>query len=477
MRDEITGFFKDAFTLKYDTIPNREIKKVIFAGTKVKGTNISVLLISIVIACVGLNTNSIPIVIGAMLISPLMTGIMAIGYGYASSDGKLLSNALINLLVEVVLCILTSYLYFFISPIQSSTPELLARTAPTFYDVLIAVFGGLAGIIGLTRQDSDKGNVVPGVAIATALIPPLCTAGYGLATMQLRYFYGAIYLFLINSFFIVITTYIFSKVMKLSVHDIIEDSADGSFSVVFIVIAVVVIVFPTIAFTYTLINESMVNSSAGNFIRSEFNFDETQVIDSEIDVAGRTMEVFVVGKPLTQSEITELNLSKDEYPRLSDMELRIYQNEVIDSVTEAELEEILNKYSLDLESVIEENQLANSIELELKVQKIEELENNIDLLESQIDELKTTVSGLGDADDNETDILDLLSELQVLEGRITGLRLEKSLDISDNLEVSETYVAHLGVSELIPEEELTAVREFLSGKLLNTDVTVVQSLR
>ena len=174
------------FSLRWDMANPDEIHNTIISGAKLQGTNMCILMLAILIASIGLNMNSTAVIIGAMLISPLMGGITAIGYGIATNDLTLSKGAAIRLGIQVVICLITS-------------SELLARTTPTAWDVLIALFGGLAGIIGQTRK--EKSNVIPGVAIATALMPPLCTAGYGLARHRLDYFGGALYLFFINSFF------------------------------------------------------------------------------------------------------------------------------------------------------------------------------------------------------------------------------------------------------------------------------------
>ena len=196
----IKNTIHDAFNLRMDIATPEVIFENIDAGAKVKGTNMCILILAILIASIGLNMNSTAVIIGAMLISPLMGGIMAIGYGIAVNDLNYSKKAVIGLIFQVIICILTSTIYFSLSPISSAHSEILARTSPSVWDVLIAICGGLAGIIGMTRK--EKSNVIPGVAIATALMPPLCTAGYGLATRHLNYFLGAIYLFFINGFFI-----------------------------------------------------------------------------------------------------------------------------------------------------------------------------------------------------------------------------------------------------------------------------------
>lgn len=213
----IYGLFEkvllDVFDLNADRASMEEISERIESGALLKGTNMAILILAMFIASIGLNMNSTAVIIGAMLISPLMGVIMAIGYGIATYDTAYVRKSFLKLLFQIGFCILTSTIYFYISPISTASSELLARTEPTIWDVLIALFGGLAGIIGITRK--EKSNVIPGVAIATALMPPLCTAGYGIATHSLKFFSGALYLFCINGVFICLSTFIVLKFIKV----------------------------------------------------------------------------------------------------------------------------------------------------------------------------------------------------------------------------------------------------------------------
>ena len=182
-------------------------------GIWFRGPNVWILAFSIIIASVGLNVNSTAVIIGAMLISPLMGPIIGIGLSLGTNDAELLKNAFRNFLVMFVISLLVSTLYFLISPLRlNNATELAARTSPTIYDVFIAFFGGLAGILENCRK--EKGTVLAGVAIATAIMPPLCTAGYGLAHLNAHYFFGALYLFLINGVFIVLANYMMVKYLR-----------------------------------------------------------------------------------------------------------------------------------------------------------------------------------------------------------------------------------------------------------------------
>ena len=194
-RENFRTVLKKMFSITEDAASNEEIRDRILSGGKITGTNMVVMICAILIASVGLNTNSIAVIIGAMLISPLMGSILAISYGTVSNDAYVMS-------------VVTATIYFLLSPVKEPTEQLLARTNPNFFDVIIAISGGVAGIVGQTRKDKSN-NIIPGVAIATALMPPLCTCGYALANGEFRMLLGAFYLFIINAYFI----YIASDVM------------------------------------------------------------------------------------------------------------------------------------------------------------------------------------------------------------------------------------------------------------------------
>ena len=170
------------------------------------GSNLWILMAAVFIASIGLNVNSTAVIIGAMLISPLMGPIVGAGFALGVFDFQLLRRSLKNLLIATIASLLVSSIYFLLSPFKEAQSELLARTSPNIYDVLIAFFGGLVGVIAITRV--EKGNPIPGVAIATALMPPLCTAGYGLATGNFKFFWGALFLYTINCVFIGIATFL-----------------------------------------------------------------------------------------------------------------------------------------------------------------------------------------------------------------------------------------------------------------------------
>lgn len=231
-----------------------------------RGSNLWILACAIIIASIGLNVNSTAVIIGAMLISPLMGPTVGAGFALGTYNFPLLKKSFKNLLIATVVSLLVSALYFYISPFKDVQSELLARTAPNIYDVLIAFFGGLVGVIAITRV--EKGNPIPGVAIATALMPPLCTAGFGLATFNFSYFLGAFYLYTINCFFICIATFLVVKYLNYP-SSIVDSKYEKRirYSISFLILIMIV---PSSYLAYNLYNEKKFTKTAELFLQKEF---------------------------------------------------------------------------------------------------------------------------------------------------------------------------------------------------------------
>ena len=250
---------QDVFNLAHDQAHPDKIDAVIRANTRVTGTNMWVLMFAIAVSSIGLNVNSTAVVIGAMLISPLMGPIVGMGYGLAVGDTVLIRQAVRNIIIFVVISLITATLYFLLTPLKEAQSELLARTQPTLWDVLIAFFGGSAGIVALTRKEG--GNAIPGVAIATALMPPLCTAGYGLAHGNWHYFLGASYLFAINCVFIAFSTLLFSKLLKLPRRGLVTESKRRLQSII-ITAVVLAVMIPSGYMASGLVRQEIFNTRA-----------------------------------------------------------------------------------------------------------------------------------------------------------------------------------------------------------------------
>lgn len=268
-----------------------------------KGTNLWILVFAIFIASLGLNINSTAVIIGAMLISPLMGPIMGIGIGVGINDLPLAKEAVKNFSFAVIVGLTTSFIYFTITPLNDAYSELLARTSPTIYDVLIALFGGFAGIVATSSK--QKGNVIPGVAIATALMPPLCTAGYGLATWQINYFFGAIYLFTINTMFIALATFITVKFLKYPIRHLKDPKADKrSLRIIYTVTLLTII--PSIYFGYEMIRQNRFTRSANLFTESHSSIEGTYLLNKKIEPAKKSITLIYGGRDLSEFQIKNM---------------------------------------------------------------------------------------------------------------------------------------------------------------------------
>jgi len=316
-------FLSDRFSLAEDKADELQITNNIKRDVYFKGTHLWTLIFAIMVASVGLNVNSTAVIIGAMLISPIMGPIMGIGLGTATNNFDLMRLGFKNWIVAAIISIITSAIYFYITPLHEVNSELLARTNPSIWDVLIAFFGGLAGIVASTRQQTS--NVIPGVAIATALMPPLCTAGYGLASGNWIYFIGALYLFFINSLFICLATFLIVKHLRFKKYEFeSEQRARKIRHIIWIVVTLAVL--PSIYLTYRIVQREIFETNANNFVRNEFNFARTQVINKKFSIQGRKkiIELLVVGQELSKEQLDALESKKKAY-KLGSADLVVLQ--------------------------------------------------------------------------------------------------------------------------------------------------------
>jgi uncharacterized hydrophobic protein (TIGR00271 family) len=341
-----------------------------------RGTNIWILIFAIFIASLGLNINSTAVIIGAMLISPLMGPIMGIGLGIGINDLHLTKEALKHFTFAVIVSLATSFIYFSITPLNDAYSELLSRTTPTIYDVLIAFFGGLAGI--LANNSSKKGNVIPGVAIATALMPPLCTAGYGLATFQFSFFAGAIYLFTINTVFIALATLITVKFLKYPIKHL-KDPLSDKRSLRAIWIIIVVTTIPSIYFGYEMIQQNRFLRNSKIFIESHSSFEGSYLLNKDIDPSKRHITLIYGGKDISEEQINDFKSQLNIFG-LNNTTLTVKQgisflsgnkdNERISQLTEliGQKNDILKKQSSILDSLNSLKEESSQILNELKIQ-------------------------------------------------------------------------------------------------------------
>lgn len=319
---------KRFFNALPDKTDETAIVEQISDGVTFRGANLWVLIFAIFIACLGLNLNSTAVIIGAMLISPLMGPIIGMGLAVGRADLELLKRSLTNYGVSTVISVLTAALYFQLTPLTEAQSELLARTSPTLYDVLIALFGGAAGILAIST--GGKGNVIPGVAIATALMPPLCTAGYGLAMGEWSFFFGACYLFFINTVFIALATYLGVRLLQFKPKQFV-DKARLAVVNRYIAVIVVVTMLPAVYMTTQIIRQSVFENHVKQFVKQELNHPGTRILSEQADRETKTLDVVALGAALPNDMIEAARQRLADY-QLADYQLNVIQGAQSDSL-------------------------------------------------------------------------------------------------------------------------------------------------
>ncbi|HSL89482.1 MAG TPA: DUF389 domain-containing protein [Ignavibacteriaceae bacterium] len=364
-----------------------------------KGTNLWILMFAIIVASIGLNMNSTAVIIGAMLISPLMGPINGMGYSIATYNFRLFKFSVKNFTFAVIASLTASTLYFTLTPISTAHSELLARTSPTIYDVLIALFGGLAGIVAITSR--FKGNVIPGVAIATALMPPLCTAGYGLATGQLNFFFGALYLFTINTVFIAISSVLISQILNFPIRTIVDDAQKKKVNhTISVVIAIVLI--PSIYFGYDLIMNEKFNENAVRYINSVSLHEGNYLLKYEIFPKNRNIKLIYGGSIFTEEQKEYIRQRAKDFS-LDNAKIEFQQGFSFDQLTTKQSE-------------------VENLKFEINTLKLALMER-----EKQLDSLaKTGLRGK-----------EILNEIKVLFPQITGSTYSETFSFVDTLDVPQ----------------------------------------
>ena len=323
----------------YDHIDTEDAAQRIKNGIWFRGPNVWILAFSIVIASAGLNVNSTAVIIGAMLISPLMGPIIGLGLALGTNDLDLLKLAAKNLLVMVAISLVASTLFFLLSPLELINPtELAARTRPTIYDVLIALFGGLAGILENSRK--ERGTVIAGVAIATALMPPLCTAGYGLSCFRFQFFFGAMYLFIINTVFITLATYVMVKYLRFKTVSGLDPAvAKRRYNTISAIIAIVVI--PSIISAVGMIRDNNFERKVESFVQENRLVSRSYIYDYRIySDHGRKVEIFLTGEPMSYEAQTAFFASARSH-RIKDSQIVIKEHTL--GLTEGEMNDLVRE--------------------------------------------------------------------------------------------------------------------------------------
>ena len=412
-----------------------------------KGTNVFILACAIVIASVGLNVNSIPVIIGAMLISPVMGPILGFGLGLGTEDNHLVKESLKNFGVMVGISIIASSLFFLLSPLSLANPsELLARTNPTIYDVLIALFGGLAGIIETSRK--DKGSVITGVAIATALMPPLCTVGYGISIWKGSIIFGALYLFLINSSFIALATFAAVKYFRFPVIDTSSETRKRLPKAAVYIILLLVIV-PSIITAISVIKENNFKIHAERVVAENKNLGKCFIYDHKATYSRKspTLDLFLAGETLTAEAKEKLYKSAEEY-----------------GITRSQI-------------VFHED--ATSIRQEFS--EVEIVKGIYEQTDKQIKQLNDSIVKLGDAlnayKEKELPVEAVSKELFAQYSNITNLSLTQGSSVStNNQEEINQIVAFVTSDEPLTEDQKDRIVRWLKVRLNNDNVMLVCQL-
>lgn len=431
----IRKFLAEYLDLKKDKANELETVESIRKGVEFKGANLWILIFAIFMASLGLNVNSTAVIIGAMLISPLMGPIMGIGLAVGMNDFELMKRSLKSFVITTAFSVTTATIYFLFTPLNEAQSELLARTSPTIYDVFIALFGGLAGIVAISTK--ERGNVIPGVAIATALMPPLCTAGFGLATGNLLYFLGAFYLYFINSVFISVATFIGVRVMHFQRKEFVDKKREKTVKK-YIVILVILTMCPAIYLTYGIVKSTLYEAAANSFINKELNFKDSQVLNRQISYDKKEIRVALIGVDVPESVLAQAKDKLEDY-KLKNTKLVVLQG--------------MNNEGMDISSIramVMEDFYKNSEQrLVEQQQKIGDLEKDLQLYKGYQEQSKQ-----------------LVPELKVLYPATESIALARTLQIdTDSLKADTLTFAIMKFSRKPHMGEQQKITEWLKARV------------
>ena len=424
---------------------------------ELRGYNVWILIASAVIASIGLDMNASAVIIGAMLISPLMSPILGIGLSIGINDRQLLSQALHNFVIAIVVTLLTSFIYFYaISPFSLPTEEIMSRTKPTILDVVVALFGGIAGIVAGSHK--DKTNALPGVAIATALMPPLCAAGYGLANADFAIWWGAIYLFFINAVIIAIATYGLVRFLDFPLHQHINQREQFKTNV-FIAIFVTILVIPSISILLNTLNHIATDRNCKQFVEEVINSEQHEAIKWDIKKRDTIPEfkIYLTGQAIPVDSVPKLEKKLENYPHLKGAKLTLIQtdfsrdkSEIRTQVTEQKMEMLslleeqnnriqqlaalqnqvreLKNDSVPIESITNEIQALFPELLDIKAGQMSDIINDTVIITKSMDAVKTqnenidkTKASVKKKIKTETDIIKKIVKLTTIEEKIVQI--------------------------------------------------------
>lgn len=443
----IRAFLRNYLDFRREKEDEQQCMNEIRRGVEFRGTNLWILIFAIFIACLGLNVNSTAVIIGAMLISPLMGPIMGIGLSVGINDFELMKRSFKSYLVTTLFSVFTAMLFFLISPVAEGQSELLARTSPTIYDVFIALIGGLAGVTALATK--NKGNVIPGVAIATALMPPLCTAGYGIATGNLLYFLGAFYLYFINSVFICLATILGVRVFKFPKTEFVDKDREKRVRQSIVVIIILTMI-PAIYLTVGILRDTYFNGAANRFIKEQLSFENAQVVDKRIIRKHKDSEIRVVmvGTEVPDSTIAVARSRMNEY-NLENTRLVILQG-VSGNNADVDISAIRSKVLEDFYQNGEER-------LRSQAAKIDSLENKLRQF-SFYNELGSS----------------MVPEMKVLYPTVKSFSLSEAIEFNiDSVRTDTVPVAILNLSKKMDNATLEKFTEWLKARTGNSNLKVI----
>lgn len=442
----VKSYLKELLSLRDDADPEATIESIT-KSVEFKGVNVWVLFFAIIVASLGLNVNSTAVIIGAMLISPLMGPINGIGLSIGISDDELLRKSMYNYLVMVVISFVASSLYFFVSPLGDAQSELLARTSPTIFDVMIAFFGGMAGIVALSRK-SQPITVISGVAIATALMPPLCTAGYGLATLQLKYMVGAFYLFFINSVFIAFATFLMVRYLNFP-HKKYLDPQRAKKVRRSIFIFIVLVMIPSVFTAVNVVRETNFNRHVNNYISAIQNdgvFQNVQLlkVDKSWSSKSSTLTLSVFGKELTSADVEIMTRRLAEFD-IANTKLKVKQ---------------VGTATFDMET------------------GTEMLSQLLEKKDDEIAELKTQIARINIEEENMkkygSQSVQLAKEIKVLYPDVRTFSISRNIIAQTSTMQSDTVcVAFVRWSETPTETKVLQLEEWLKQRLNEKKIKIV----
>ncbi len=436
----VKSFIAEYMDVRRDKADESEAIKSIREGVEMKGATIWILIAAILLASLGLNVNSTAVIIGAMLISPLMGPIMGVGLAIGQGDFDLMKRSFKSYLVVTLFSVLTSTLFFLISPsVSGGQSELLARTSPTIYDVFIGLFGGAAGFIALST--TKKGSVIPGVAIATALMPPLCTAGFGLATGNLIYFLGAFYLYFINSVFICLSTYLGTRVMRFSRLKYVDKEREKKVRK-YIIWVVILTMIPAIYLTIGILNDTIYEGSVNRFVAEQLSFDNAQVVDAKVEKRDgeKELRVVLVGKEIADSTIIMAQRRMADY-KLQDTKLVVLQGVSGQQAATMDITSVRAQ-------VLEDFYKNGEVKLEQQALMIDSLRNRLDTYITY-DEMARA----------------LMPEMKVLYPQVSRFSLAHTLEMNiDSTRVDTITFAVIQLNKRIDEREKTKMIEWMKAR-------------